>query len=453
MRRIVATAVAIALAATGSAAFAQGFAVNEHGTCAMSRGGTGVAKPCADGSAMFFNPAGLVAHPGFTLSVGVVDIAAHGNFTADSTHAVTALNNSPIPVPHVYAAYAHGSFAAGVGLFAPYGLGTRWPITFEGRFLGYDNLLRTIYLQPTVAWKPAKKLSVGAGFDVSFGYVKLTQRVDLSTTPLPVSTVPPGTTFGNIGIPYETDFATAVLEGNGTGVAGHVGVIFQPTDRLSIGARYLTRSHINYSGNVKFTAVATGLKLPAGNPLGLPAGTPLDIALVPAFQKGGPLANQTVSTEITMPDQLVAGVAFDVSPALTLLADYQFMHWATFDTLPINFADSTLNRKQVEDFRNTNAIRVGFDWAATEHVSIRGGYLHHTAAEPNYSVTPLLPEGMRNEFVAGLGIRLTRNLSADVAYQYIRQQNRRGRVQDTAVNTGLYSFTANLFAATLTAHF
>ena len=39
---------------------AQGFSVNEQGSCAMGRGGTGVASPCADGSAIFYNPAGLI---------------------------------------------------------------------------------------------------------------------------------------------------------------------------------------------------------------------------------------------------------------------------------------------------------------------------------------------------------------------------------------------------------
>ena len=53
------------LAVGGLAAFigvpstlpAQGFSVNEHSTCAMGRAGTAVASPCADGSAIFFNPA------------------------------------------------------------------------------------------------------------------------------------------------------------------------------------------------------------------------------------------------------------------------------------------------------------------------------------------------------------------------------------------------------------
>src|SRR5437867_4508741 len=43
---------------------AQGFGIYEQGTCSMGRAGTGVAAPCADGSAMFFNPAGLAGVKG-----------------------------------------------------------------------------------------------------------------------------------------------------------------------------------------------------------------------------------------------------------------------------------------------------------------------------------------------------------------------------------------------------
>ena len=43
---------------------AQGFGIYEQGTCAMGRAGTGVAAPCSDGSAMFFNPAGLAGLTG-----------------------------------------------------------------------------------------------------------------------------------------------------------------------------------------------------------------------------------------------------------------------------------------------------------------------------------------------------------------------------------------------------
>src|SRR2546422_8554869 len=49
---------------------AQGFGIYEQGTCSMGRAGTGVAAPCADGSAIFFNPAGLAGLKGGHATIG-----------------------------------------------------------------------------------------------------------------------------------------------------------------------------------------------------------------------------------------------------------------------------------------------------------------------------------------------------------------------------------------------
>ena len=114
-----------------------------------------------------------------------------------------------------------------------------------------------------------------------------------------------------------------------------------------------------------------------------------------------------------------------------------------------------------EDYENTNGFRFGLDWMASEKINVRGGYLWHQGAAPDQTVTPLLPEGNRNEFTAGLGIRLGRSWMVDLAYQYIRQDKRRGRVRDAfpgtsptvALNSGLYTFNAHLLAATVAVNF
>src|SRR3989449_2439915 len=64
---------------------AQGFGLYELGTCGMGRAGTGVATPCPDGSAIFFDPAGLAGVKGWHVSVGGTLIKVHGGFTGDAT--------------------------------------------------------------------------------------------------------------------------------------------------------------------------------------------------------------------------------------------------------------------------------------------------------------------------------------------------------------------------------
>ena len=66
-RRITAFLTAIPLAVLPAAVLAQGYGVYEQGTCVMARAGTGVASPCADGSSIYFNPAGIATATGSTV--------------------------------------------------------------------------------------------------------------------------------------------------------------------------------------------------------------------------------------------------------------------------------------------------------------------------------------------------------------------------------------------------
>jgi long-chain fatty acid transport protein len=454
-------AVALGLAAWAGAAGAQGFQVNEHGTCVMGRGGAGVALPCPDGSGMFYNPAGI-HRPGWTISAGVTLIDAFGGFTDDLTGTNTDLANNIVPVPHAFLTYGRGKVTGGVGLFVPYGLGTEWPSTFSGRFAGWDNNLANIYVQPTLAYKVHPRVTVGAGFDVVVGHVTLTQRVDLSEQLVPtLQTTLPGATFGMLGVASGTDFANGQLTGSGTGFGGHLGLLVNLHDRVSFGAKYLFRVPMTFDGEVDFEPVPTGITLSPGNPFGVPGGTPLDNVVAGAFVAPGPLVDQAVTAKATMPDQLTVGLAFEVARGIHVLADYNWVNWSVFDTLPIDFQNAALSSRTVENYKDTHGIRFGVDWAATGRLTLRGGYIYHTAAAPAEVVTPLLPEGKRNEFTGGIGYAFSNRFRGDLAYQYLSQQNRRGRVRefpsgvapDLSLNSGLYEFKAHLLGITLTAGF
>src|SRR5438093_9174080 len=90
------------VAAVPSGLAGQGFGVYEHNTCAMGRGGVSAALPCADGSAIFFSPAGLAGLSGTHVSAGVTLIGAQGSFTDDFLASRSDLKNPLIPVPNVY---------------------------------------------------------------------------------------------------------------------------------------------------------------------------------------------------------------------------------------------------------------------------------------------------------------------------------------------------------------
>lgn len=453
MRRnaVLSTAVLGAILVLAPRARAQGYGVYEHDACVMGRSGTAVAAPCSGGGAVFFNPAGIVGSANrWDISLGATLISPRNSFrdsvTGESTDGVA--NN--IPVPNFYLTRQLGErFAAGIGLYAPYGLVSEWPTTFAGRFLAYRSELASVYVQPTVAYRVHPRLRFGAGLTYVHSTVDLRQRVDLSE-----QEAQPGVTFAMLGVPVGTDFADAKLEGSSSAFGGHFGVLAQVTDRVSVGARYLTKVTVDLDGDATFRRIPTGITLAAGNPLGAPAGTPLDALLASAFTSD--LASQKARTSVPMPAQLVVGVALRPTAKLTILADFQRVFWNAFEFLPLAF-DSIPADTLYEDYESTNGYRVGVEYAASPKLTVRGGLLYHGAAAPEQTVTPLLPEGARAEGTLGASLQLARRVRLDLAYQYLRQQDRRGRVVEpaargaagAAVNSGLYTGTANLFGASL----
>ncbi len=426
----------------------QGFGVFEHGTCTMARAGAAAANPCPDGSAIFFNPAGLAGLAGNHASVGVTLIEAKGGFTDDLLAHQTDLDNPLIPVPNGYFTHAVSPIlTAGVGVYAPYGLQTRWPTKgFDGRFLGYDTRLRSVYVQPTIGYQVRDWLKIGVGIAFIHSRLELRQRVDLAT-----QGAAPGITFESLGFLRGTDFADAKLSASGTGFAVNFGGIIKVNEKLSIGGRWLTKKTITYDGDAVFSPITTGLTLPPNNPLGLPGGTPVDVILAPQFGTGGALANGVASTTITLPPQGSIGLAYKVRDNWTILADYQYVVWGWFQSVVVTFQNpATPTLRLAPGSKDTHGVRLGTECVFSDKLSLRGGYLYHTAALPDSFVTPLLPEAPRHEFTIGVGYQLTNQLHADLAYQYVEQQDRRGRVFETSVgNTGLYTSSAHLFGVGL----
>jgi long-subunit fatty acid transport protein len=76
----------------------------------------------------------------------------------------------------------------------------------------------------------------------------------------------------------------------------------------------------------------------------IPAGTPVDALLSnpPLSVFSTLLAAQTATASIANPDMFVAGVAYKATDHLTVLVDYQWTHWSTFNVLNLTFSPTTL---------------------------------------------------------------------------------------------------------------
>jgi long-chain fatty acid transport protein len=450
----------LALCSLPAVAGAQAFGLNEIGSCALARGFATTSAPCDDPSSLYWNPGVLPKERGLSALAGAAVIAIQGDFTRDTTFQRWDSDIPSAVVPHFFLDYrANNRVAVGLGVYVPYGLTSQWTDDFPGRFSAKKASLRTIYVQPNIAFQINDNWSIGAGPVIGHSTVELIQGADLSL--LPTSPTANAPTFGALGIARRTEFARATLKGSAMAYGVNAGLHGRLTPTWEIGARFLSQVYFNYDdADATFEQVPTGLTLAANNPLGAPAGTPLDAVLASQFTTGA-LVAQKVKTRIMHPAQAQLGFGYSGIENTTLSFDYAWTGWKSFQTLPVEFqgAASTSSRQLLENYNNTSSIRVGAEYRLNGGHALRAGFSAAASAAPDVTVTPLLPEQDRSYATLGGKIVLTRSLSLDAAYSHIFTPGRRGRIDERTqvsqtadqLNTGSYTLRANIFALSLKA--
>ncbi|HMG70958.1 MAG TPA: outer membrane protein transport protein, partial [Gemmatimonadaceae bacterium] len=155
---------ALSLLGLPAAAGAQAFGLNEIGSCAISRAFATTSAPCDDASSIYWNPGVLPKTPGFSFYGGVAIIGINGDFTRDTSFTKFEADVPTAYVPHIFLDYrGAGKLAYGLGVYVPYGLTSQWQDDFPGRFVAKKASLKTIYVQPNIAFQLTDNWSIGGG--------------------------------------------------------------------------------------------------------------------------------------------------------------------------------------------------------------------------------------------------------------------------------------------------
>ena len=419
-------AAAAACIAAGAPLHAQGSMVDQQSACMAGRVSAGVGMPCDDGSAVWFSPGSIAQMPS-AIGFGAAIVRSGNTFRydtpmipADGTTSVEREAEVKL-VPQGYVNFrVNPRIAAGLSVLAPYGLGLEWPVceastpncgetNFEGRFTGYANDLRGLYVQPTVGYDLVPgHLSVGVGVDYVMGSIEVNRRQF-------------GPAASGLGT---TEIADVNLKGDGTGWTYHLGARLRLDSATSLGVRYLHSAKVDIDGDADFTQVPTG-------------NTAVDALIAGALP-----ADQGVSSEIEFPGQLVVGLSHALTNRVNLLVDFQRTYWSSFDAFPVNFASATDDTLRL-NYDDANTFRLGADFRATDALVVRAGFRYNEAATPR--ATPFLPEGERNYYSLGLGYRVTPALSTDFSFQYVNQPDRAGAVIPGGPRAGIYESRGMVF--------
>ncbi|NGP89605.1 OmpP1/FadL family transporter [Fodinibius halophilus] len=408
MRRLIATICLIFLC-SGSA-LASGFSIYEASV--RANGMLGAFSAYADHvSTIYYNPAGLGGMDGLRVSGGATIIAPRSTFRNLSSLAPrgqkTSMEKQNFLVPNFYGSYqVTDKLTAGIGVYAPFGLGTKWPSDWVGRGSAIETSIETIFVSPSVGYQLPDfgigKIKIGAGVRIAaHGEVKLQRAV--------ASFSPEGTFTLN-----------GELEKPAYGY--HAGILYEPVKDVTLGFTYRSEVTTTFEGDATFENLNVGF---------------------PSEAKG--------SAEITMPSSYV--IALNVKPidGLSTELDYVWWGWSSYDELAINFDQSipALGGSTIVNERNYNnswQLRFGAEYTkiGVEGLTLRGGIAYDENPIKDRYVDPTLPDSDRWLFSGGVSYNLTDYLAIDAAYIFIRANQRKVTNTHEGGIDGVYTTYANL---------
>jgi len=356
-------------------AVASGYQVREQSAVGQGASFAGSAARGDDPSMMFFNPAAMAWLPGTQAAAvgsGIFPTTEVRNGTASRA---AALGGGPIAgslgdaaldafVPALYGTTALGeAWRVGVGVTSPWGLVTKYPADFIGRYHALTSSLKTINVAPAVSWRPLPNLSVGAALQIQYADAKLSNAVD----------------FGSIGFlnpqlralgfrPGAAD-GRGTVRGDDTAVGWLVGAQWEPLAGTRLGLAFRSAVFHDLSGDVRFE--------------GVPA------PLAPAFRGTGGRA------KLTTPESLTFGVTHRLDARWTLLGGAEWTNWSRFRELVVRFDDGRAPSVTEQRWRDTWFLSAGAEYQATPDLALRAGVAWDKTPVRDETRTPRIPDSDR----------------------------------------------------------
>jgi len=408
---------------------ASGFSIYEAGSRATALGCAFTAT-ADDGSALFYNAAGLSFQKGRSADLNFIRVAPQFKFSGhlsqgDALQTGESSDRAYLVPGAYYTANPGGRLAYGVGVYAPFGLGVEWKdgANWIGRRISHNVAIETIYVTPAVSLMASEGFALALGLDIA------TQHLSLKKfTPYPQ-------TGANA---IETEIAGR----SKPNVTPSLGMMLRPSPRVSFGAMYhfgktmkfedqeATLTNVQDAGEIWAAALLTGL--------------------------GG--SDQLVSSELNLPSIMSLGVAVDATEELRVECNYVRFGWSAFEKLALDFTTDALDQTIHFGYENSWQVRFGGEYQATDAISVMAGYVHDNSPQPLIAVSPLLPDSDRNDY--SFGVRyLHGNWDLNASYMVVVGTERTNIVSGEPLRNstdypfGSYKSLANLFGVGLRYNF
>ncbi|MGB2833205.1 MAG: outer membrane protein transport protein [Methylotenera sp.] len=364
--------VAASLLGLASQAQAAGFALIEQSASGMGNAYAGAAATAEDASTIFFNPAGMTYIEGTQLVGALHLIKPNAEFNNNGS--IKALFRPQggeggdagdlAFVPNFY--YKRDltdTIKFGLGVNAPFGLKTEYDKDWIGRFQAIKSEVKSVNINPSIAFKVNDQLSLGAGISAMWFQAELTRAVNLGAAERSVK-----------------------IKGDDWGFGVNLGAIYQATTDTRFGLAYRSKVRQDLEGK--------------------------------STSNYAPL-NTDVTAGISLPENVSFSAFSHVNDKWDVMGDVTWTHWSRFKELRIDFANALPDSVTAENWENTTRYSLGVNYHYSDTLKLRAGVAYDQEAIRDQYRTARIPGNDRKWLSLGANWKASPNSMFDIGYSHL----------------------------------
>ena len=402
--RLIPALIAVAFAGSANAA---GFQLLEQNASGLGNAYAGSAVVADNASTIYFNPAGMTQLQDREVSLGGTLVKTSFDFTDNGSSVGTLAGSGNGSdggslgfIPNAYMSWAlTKDIYIGLGLGAPFGLRTEYDDDWVGAAHSISFDIKTINLNPSIAWRANDWLSLGFGLNW--------QRVEAEYE-RKVAT-------GVVGVaPFNVFPASTVkltLDDDSWG--WNAGALFTLAPQTRLGISY--RSTVKYETEGKIETSGPSAALNAQGSVDAKA-------------------------EIKMPDTLIVSMSQGLGDRVELFGDVSWTGWSSIPKVDIvrasGAASGTVAQVLETDFRDTWRFALGANYKLSDAFKLKFGvaYDQTPVKDAEHRLTSL-PDNNRTWFSLGAQWKPSKTTALDVgaAYLYVKDAEINNNQSQTAL--------------------
>jgi len=233
----------------------------------------------------------------------------------------------------------------GLGLTVPYGLGASF--SKNSSIPKSESLLSLTNITPAVSLRLTENLYLGIGLNIGLADFNYRSPFDI----------------GGVFTPIDTKSSA-----NGIGIGTTIGILYYPTQKLSLGLSYMSEMKVDLDGKTNISGIRDNFK-----------------------------------SSFTFPPRLGIGIAYAITDRLKLEADVNWHGYSkSVNNMTLKFKNLSFEKTNVLDWRDNCSFHLGAQYLIGYSWWLRAGVSHQTATIPDATISQLTPDTSGNCVSVGI---------------------------------------------------